>query len=293
MARSRSLVSRTWHEFSDDHCTLLAAAIAYYVLFSFIPLVTLTLAVFGFIMRDPQSQQSALDRILQTVPVGQNAVFDSIRGLSVQSGTLSLIGLVGLMWASSGMFGAVRSALNIVWDVKTQHGFIGQKLRDIGAALGLGILLVASTAGTILIHFLQTLSLQSGTVLSGPFQTIFTVAGVLLPALISFVAFLLIYRNVPNVQHRTREVWPGALLATTLFEATKHGFAFYVSHFNSYQAAYGVLGGVMLFMVWTYLAAIILLIGAEFTSEREEGKHKRVIDDRPDPSLYAPPEARA
>jgi uncharacterized BrkB/YihY/UPF0761 family membrane protein len=52
---------------------LLAAAIAYYVLFSFIPLVTLMLAIFGFIMRDPQSQQSALDRLFQTLPVGQNA----------------------------------------------------------------------------------------------------------------------------------------------------------------------------------------------------------------------------
>ena len=279
MAGSGSLVSRTWHEFGDDHCTLLAAAIAYYVLFSFIPLVTLMLAVFGFVMRDPQTQQSALDRILQTIPLGQNVIFDSIRTVSGQSGALSVIGLVGLIWSSSGMFGAIRSALNIAWDAEPQHGFIRQKLLDVGAAFGVGILLVASMAGTILIHFFQTLSANSGTVLSGPLQTAFTVAGVLLPAVISFVAFLLIYREVPNVHHRASDVWPGALLATVLFELSKHGFAFYVSHFNHYQAVYGVLGGVMLFMLWTYLGAIILLFGAEFASEFEKGRHSRPIED--------------
>ena len=163
------------------------------------------------------------------------------------------------------------AALNIVWDVEPHHGFLRQRLLDLGAGSKLGILMVASIAGTILIHFLQTLSLQSGTVLSARLQAVFTVAGVLLPAAISFVAFLLIYREVPNRRHPTSDVWPGALLATALFELSKHGFAFYVSHFNSYQAVYGVLGGLMLFMLWVYLAAIILLIGAEFASEFAKG----------------------
>jgi membrane protein len=281
MTRSGSLVSRAWDEFSDDHCTLLAAGIAYYVLFSFIPLVTLILAIFGFIMRAPQSQQSALAAILQRIPLGEGVILDSIRRVPGQSGTLSLIGIVGLIWASSGMFGAVRSALNIAWDVEPQHGFIRQKLLDVVAVFGLGILMMASMAGTILVHFLQMLSLQSGTVLSGPLTTVFTVAGVLLPAVISFVAFLLIYRKVPNVRHRTSDVWPGTLLATVLFELSKHGFAFYVSHFNNYREVYGVLGGVMLFMLWTYLASIILLIGGEFASEFEKGRHKRLIDGEP------------
>jgi membrane protein len=284
MTRSGSLVSRTWHEFSDDHCTLLAAAIAYYVLFSIIPLITLMFAVFGFIMRNPQSQQGVVDRILQTIPLGQSAISDSIRSVSGQSGALSIIGLVGLIWASTGMFDAIRSALNIAWNVESQRGLFKQKLLDLGAVFGLGILMAASLAGTLLVHFLQT-SLRSGTVLSGPLQPVITLAALLLPAVISFVAFLLIYRNVPNVRHGTGDVWPGALLAAVLFELSKHGFAFYVAHFNNYQAAYGVLGGVMLFMLWTYLASIILLMGAEFASEFEKGHHKQTIGSRTDKTV--------
>jgi membrane protein len=273
--RAGSLVHRTLRAFGDDHGTLLAAAIAYYVLFSFIPLMTLMLAIFGFVMRDPQAQQSALDHLLGTIPLGQNVIFDWIRSVSRHSGTLSLIGFAGLVWASSGMFGAVRSALNIAWDVEPRHGIVLQQLIDFGAALGLGVLLMASMAGTILAHFLQTLSLRSG-IPAGQIQTLFRIGGLLLPALISFAAFLLIYRKVPNVKHGTGDVWPGALLATVLFELSKHGFAFYVSHYNSYQAIYGVLGGVMLFMLWTYLAAMILLIGAEFASEFEKGRRQRL-----------------
>lgn len=289
MTRSGSLVSRTWHEFSDDHCSLLAAGIAYYVLFSIIPLVTLMIAIFGIVMRDPQSQQAVLNRILQAIPLGQNVVSDSIRSASAQSGTLSLIGLIGLVWASGGMFGAIRSALNIAWGVEPRHGFVRQQLLDVGALLGLGILMLVSMMGTLLVHFLQTLSLHGGTALSGPTRTLFTAVGILLPAAISFVMFLLIYRKVPNVEHRTSGVWPGALLATVLFELSKHGFAFYVSHFSSYQAIYGLLGGVMLFMLWTYLASIILLIGAEFASEFEKGRHERLPVSEPlAPSMYAP-----
>ena len=292
MNRSGSLVSRTWHEFGDDHCTLLAAGIAYYVLFSIIPLVTLTIAIFGFVVRDPQSQQAVLNRILQAIPLDQNVVSDSIRSASAQSGTLSLIGLIGLVWASGGMFGAIRSALNITWGVEPRRGFVMQQLLDVGAVVGLGILMLASTMGTLLVHFLQTLSLHA-TALSGPTRTLFTVVGILLPAAISFVMFLLIYRKVPSVEHRTSDVWPGALLAAVLFELSKHGFAFYVSHFNNYRAIYGVLGGVMLFMLWTYLASIILLIGAEFASEFEKGQHERLpVSERLAPSIYAPVEPR-
>src|SRR5947207_5353329 len=127
-------------------------------------------------------------------------------------------------------------------------------------------------AGTIGVHFLQGLSPQfgPGATVSGSVQPVVTALGVLLPAVLSFTAFLLLYREMPNVRHRTSDVWPGALLATVLFELSKHGFAFYVSHFNNYQAVYGVLGGVMLFMLWAYLAAVILLIGAEFASEFEK-----------------------
>ena len=276
-----SLLSRTWHKFGEDHCALLAAAISYYVLFSFIPLVTFLIAIFGFVMRDPQLQQNAVERVLQLMPLqagsGDNLVLDSIRNVSRQSGTLTVIGLIGLIWASSGIFGAIRDALNIAWGAKGKRGFLMDKLLDLGAVLGLGLLFGISLAGTVVLHSLQTLSAQQ----SGMLQSGLTVVGLLLPAVVSFVAFLLLYRYVPNVRHGVGDVWPGAVLAAILFEIVKHGFAFYVAHFNRYQALYGALGAVMLFMLWTHLSSIILLIGAEFASAFEAGRHGRPLREEP------------
>ena len=286
------LLTRTEAEFGQDHCTQMAAAIAYHLLFSFIPLISGLLAVLGFVMRDPQQQRNAVDRVLAVLPLQSGTlILDSIRNISNQTGALTVIGLLGLLWAASGLFGAVRVALNIAWNVKAKRGFITDKLLDLGAVLGLGVLLVASLAGTMTIHLLQTLSMNlSGAIVTGSLQTLFTVLGVVVPAVFSFVAFLLLYRYVPNVQHGVGDVWPGALAATLLFEVAKHGFAFYVSHFNRYQALYGALGAVMLFMLWTYLSAIIMLIGAELASEYEAMRRGRPVEDEPAVLLQGSPD---
>jgi membrane protein len=88
-----------------------------------------------------------------------------------------------------------------------------------------------------------------------------------LPGLLSFIVFMLIYRYVPNAPASFRDVWPGALLAAVLFEVLKNVFAIYIANFNNYDVAYGALGGILLFLMWTYLTSNILLIGAELASE--------------------------
>ncbi len=273
------LLTRTHQAFETHHCAQLAAAIAYHVLFSFIPIITVLLAVIGFVLRDPAQRQHAVDRVLAALPLQSGTMVDqAIRNIANQSGTLTIVGLIGLVWAASGLFGAVRVALDIAWGVNEKRGFITDKLVDIGAVLGLGLLLAASLAGTVMIHFIQALSLTlPGTSGAGPMQPLFTVLGLAVPAVFSFMAFLLLYRYIPNVRHRMSDVWPGALLATVLFEIAKHGFAFYVARFNHYQALYGALGAVMLFMLWTHLSAIIMLIGAELAAQYEAHRRGRPV----------------
>jgi membrane protein len=87
------------------------------------------------------------------------------------------------------------------------------------------------------------------------------------PAVFSFLLFLLVYRYVPVAGLRFRDVWPGALLAAVLFEIVKNAFAIYIANFGNYDLAYGALGGVLIFLLWTYITANILLIGAELASE--------------------------
>jgi membrane protein len=261
----------TIRKYSDDNCSLLAAAISYYVLFSVVPLTILLASIFGFVMRNDNARQEVVDHIVEATPLeqkeGANLVSDTVKGVSRVSAPLTMLGLAGLAWSGSAMFGAIRRGLNIAFDVEKGRPVVQQKLVDLGMLVGLGLVLLISVAGT---GFLRTLRARSPDLL-GPLSSgsslFWEVAPFLVPAVFSFLLFLLVYRYVPRVGLGFRDVWPGALLAAVLFEVLKNGFAIYIANFSNYDLAYGALGGILLFLLWTYVTANILLLGAELASE--------------------------
>ena len=196
-----------------------------------------------------------------------NVVTDTLEGVADVSGALAIVGLVGMAWAASAMFGAVRKSLNIAWDTDVHRPVVQQKLIDLSLVLGLGVLLGASVAGTATLRTLQALSDDNLGPLSDSGGLLWSVLPLFLPAIFTFTVFMLIYHHVPNVPTPFREIWPGAVLATVLFELLKNLFALYVANFNSYAGAYGALGILLLFLLWTYLTSNILLIGAELAAE--------------------------
>ena len=88
-----------------------------------------------------------------------------------------------------------------------------------------------------------------------------------LPFMFSLTIFLLIYKFAPHTRTRWSFVWPGALLAAVLFELGKSVFVFYLESFGAYEKIYGSLGSVIVLLAWVYFSGLILIIGAEFTSE--------------------------
>lgn len=196
-----------------------------------------------------------------------NAVIDTIRGVSDVSGALTIVGLVGMAWSASAMFGAVRKSLNIAWNTDVRRPLVQQKLLDLGMVLGLGAMLGLSVAGTAALRTFRELSDDALGPLSTGTGLFWSILPFVLPAIFSFTVFLLLYRFVPNVETHFRDVLPGALLATVLFEALKNGYALYIASFNNFAGAYGALGGILLFLLWTYLSSSILLLGAEFAVE--------------------------
>lgn len=197
----------------------------------------------------------------------QNLITDTLEGVSDVSGALTIVGLVGMAWAASAMFGAVRKSLNIAWDVEVHRPVVQQKLVDLSFVLGLGVLLMLSVAGTATLRTIRALSDDALGPLSTGTGFVWSVMPLLLPAVFSFLVFLIIYRFVPNTYTPFRNIWPGAVVATILFELLKNLFALYVANFNNYAGAYGALGVVLLFLLWTYLTCNILLLGAEISSE--------------------------
>lgn len=196
----------------------------------------------------------------------ENPVSNTLRDVSQISGALTVIGLVGMAWTSSTMFGAIRRALNIVWGISRPRPFVQQKFFDLMMVGGVGVLLLFSVVSTGLLRTVREISDDALGPLSTGTGPVWGLLPFLLPGVFSFAVFSVVYRYAPAANVRWRDVWVGGLVAAVLFEIMKNAFAFYVANFGNYDVLYGSLGGILFFLTGTFLSANILLFGAEMVS---------------------------
>jgi membrane protein len=272
--RTTLLFRRSAEEFFDDDCTQMAAAISYYVLFSLFPLLIFLVGVLGLFLQDSALQEDIIDGVLNVAPLsegeGRDQVSEAVRGVAgVGSGALGVFGLIGMAWSGSNMFGIIRRSLNTAYDLDQRRPFVQQKLIDLGMVAALGVFFLASVSATTFLRAARRFSSDlavfgDAAEAAGP---AWVAAVYLVPLVLSFVAFAVLYWFVPATEVRLRDVWPGALVAALLFEVAKLGFAIYLENFSSYDVVYGSLGAVATFLFWVYLSANIMLFGAEVAAE--------------------------
>ncbi len=271
---ARLLFRRTAQEFADDHCTQLAAAIAYYVLFSIFPLAILLVSISGLLLTDDGLRADVVDEVFRALPLsegqGRADLQSAVDGIATGFSLIGLLAIAGLVWSATAMMGAIRHALDVVWDTDYRRPFLRGKLLDIGLLIGVGLLISLSIGATVVLQVARVLSDDLSQAL-GPLgagaSVAFQVVAILVPLLISVGAFAALFKYAPSVRTRLRHVWPGALLATLLFELLKNGFAVYLRFFGDYDAIYGSLGAVVIFLFFVYLSAVAMLIGGEMAAE--------------------------
>ncbi|MBF6599519.1 MAG: YihY/virulence factor BrkB family protein [Dehalococcoidia bacterium] len=255
--------------FRDDRCSRLAAAVSYYALFSIVPLAIFLLSIFGFVLNNASVRKDVIDQILNQLPLseanGRTTVENTLNNVKQISGPAAVLSLLVTLWTSTTMFGALRSSLNSVFRVDEHRPFFQGKLLDIAQVGGIALFLIGSMVLTGLVKTVQSLSADRLGPLAG-YTPLWDVAFILVPALVSFAAFLALYRIVPAARPTLLEALPGALIATLLFEVLKNTFAIYVANFNNYDVVYGSLAAILLFLLYMYLSSNIVLIGAEVSA---------------------------
>ncbi len=273
------VVTRAYSEFSQNHGSIYAAAVTYYVVFSLFPMLLFLVAVFGIIVRDPQLQVRVVNDIMKQIPQAlkfRSEVEKIISGVAnPQSGLVGVFGLIGLAWTASGMFGALRRALNNAFDVESSRGFVRARARDIFSVVGVLILSLLSVVLSTALGVFRALSdhLFHGFLVNLGWAAVY----LLLPLAISWCVFFATYRWVPNHSLSRRDLWLGALVAAVGFEVAKSGFGIYLANFGHYSDVYGTLGGVVAFMFFIYLETNVVIFGAELSSElaKDHAKQRR------------------
>ena len=259
-----TMMKRAVQEFLTDNCTHLAAAISYYLLLSLFPLALAAISILSYVSRSPDVQANVTKAITDVLPVSGDFVSTTIRDVAPGWGAASAIGIIGLLWAGTGVFNATRKSLNTAWGIKQPRSFLRERLIEFIMMLGLGVFLIVYVGMTAAFNFFQSTNVLGGRFVEGG---IFWESMVILASIaIAFVGFFLLYEFIPNTRVPWRHVWVGALIAAVLFEIVKNIFVWFVGKFATYNLVYGSIGTIIALMTWSYISAMILLFCAKLIS---------------------------
>ena len=264
-----ALVYRTLRELNDDDATHMAAGVAYYAILSLFPLTIGLLAVINPILESETVKTELLHFFQTYLPGSADTLEANLESTEQIRGIFGVIGLLGLFWMASAIFGAISRAVNRAWDIHQDRPFHIDKLHHLAMAFGVGLLFLLSLSATTALQFVDSFDVHVTERVQFLENVAIRTIARALPLLFSFGIFLVIYKFIPNTKTYWRHVWPGAALAAVLFEVGKGLFLFYLDNFADYQRIYGSLGSVVVLLSWTYASSFILLIGAEFSSEYE------------------------
>ena len=251
-----------------------AAAISFYALFSVFPLAILCVAVLGVVANDTDVRRQVVDFLLNNLPLtadqGRRQLEKLLLQVTRDVAGFSVLGVLTLLFAASGVMGAIRQALNAAFGVQEDRPPVQAKLWDLAMVLGFGVLVTLSFALTLADEIRASLSAKADEVIRGSGGVITRVlidAGRVVPLIIAVVIFAGLFRIVPARRQSLRDTWPGVLVAAIGYELAKFGFAIYLTHFADYGAVYASLGSVIAFLVFVFVAANVALLGAEMAAQ--------------------------
>lgn len=296
------LLRETVHEWMEDGGAHIAAALAYYAIFSLSPLLIIVSLTIGLMM-DPNTLETGLVSTVRST-VGQQAA-ELIRSMMRSEtrttdvlGTVVWLGII--VWGASGMFAQLQNALNKIWEVRAKPGrsplvLIKNRLMSFGivllaAAALLGTMVINTALSTIInngrqaVSTMSTLSaldlFTSTTALTGGNIVTLRVIQVVLTVVVSTGLIAVVFRVLPDVEIAWRDVTVGALFTALLLFLGQFIVGLYLARANI-GSVFGAAGSLTIILVWVYYSAQILLFGAEFTEvwARHHGSFIRPDDD--------------
>jgi membrane protein len=271
----REAFRRLFHKFFADRGTHLAAMIAYFALLSFVPLVFLALALLGLAGRADESSFFVTELTKMFPGSSVRRVVDIVETLRENAVALGAIGGVFLIWTSLSLFSVLESAFNIVYG-QPNRPFLKGKAIASGLLVGSLILLFAGlVVGSIGFELLKRYAdwLAASDVLA------YTVS-VAVSTLAVFLFLVTTYYVLTNVEHTFRDVVPGAVLGAVLLQATFQALPIYV-RLSKDVVTLQALGAPVILLVWLYLMANAIVLGAEVNWWFSRGRTELRRDEVP------------
>ncbi len=242
-----------------------AASIAYYALLSFFPIMLLALSVLGEMTSDAGERDTVVRFIFRYFPRQFDFISGQVEALSTSRVTFGFWGIVALVWASLGVFNAVTSAVNHAWAVEKRRSFLGHRLIGFLMMVSAGLVLMLGLVIASLVRIAET-RLGEAFTRSPWLDWLSGLLASYVATLLLIGCVALIFYFIPNTKVRFRDVWPGAILVGVLWRAAFLLFSWYASDLATWNVIHGSIAGVVVFMLWIYVSAVILIYGVEMTA---------------------------
>jgi membrane protein len=265
----KDILIRAYRSISEDRVTQLAAGVTYYVLLALFPSIAALVSIYGLVA-DPNDIGAQLAALAGTIPrAAIDLISDQLHRLTSQDqNALSLAFFAGLLmslWSANAAISALFSALNVVYGETEKRGFVKLTLLSLAFTAGLVLFMALAMIAIVVIPALLDL-MHFGRAS----ELILNIAR--WPAMLAIVvlALAVVYRYGPcRADARWRWITWGSLAAAVLWLIVSMLFSWYASNFGNYDKTYGSLGAVIAFMVWSWLSAVIVLMGGELNAEIE------------------------
>ena len=265
MRKLRTFLKDIYLAWSTENPPQLAAALAYYGMFAFAPVIFIALTVAGLFIDEPATASQLfvhLEGTLgpKTAQFAQDIVVNASRRASGGTALTSLISFGVLSYAASGLFVQLQYALNTIWEAPpaSHSGIIASiknRLLAFVMAIGVGLLLVLATVVSIAVSVLASFFDWGSRV---PITSFISMMG------LATVSFALIYKILPDVEISWRDVWIGAAVTALLVSIGGWSVGFYLTHSNT-GSAFEAAGALAVLLIAFYYIAQIFLFGAVFT----------------------------
>lgn len=265
MVRTFRGAAAAWWE---DDCTRLGASLAFYTLFAIGPVLLAATSIAGMVFGAEAVRGEIVGQLDHLVGREGALAVQTLLEAAAQSPSgivATLTGAVTFLLASTGAFLELQVALNTIWRVKPRptgfvYAFVMDRLRSFGLVVAIGFLLLVSLAITAALAAFNAWLFK----MSPANALLWNIVNTLVSIIVSTGLFAMLFRFLPDVRLRWRDVTTGALVTALLFTVGQQVIGWYLGQ-SSIVSHYGAAGSMMILLLWVYYSCQILLFGAEFT----------------------------
>jgi len=250
-------------QFFDHNCLNLAASISFYAIFSLLPLVFLVFYLIGFFLgAKPWLFLKIMEFIKQSLPYLNDSIVKDIKGVIENRKVFGWISVVSLLWSAEFVILAIRDAMDQIFGNIRKKSFLETRLAVWGVFLIWSFVILLSISLTVAAEIISKIAISNvGMDISSYLVKSLTFIKYFLPLLLMFFAVASVLKIMAGNRITIKYAFLGSAIFSVLWEAAKHTFSIYITHFGTF---YGSFGALMILLLWIYYSAIIFLFSTEF-----------------------------